>query len=254
MLKLLDCIVLEHDQVTFMLAALICLASTQVMFLLLRRVDECAEARKPLWLIVAASAGGLGIWATHFLAMLAYRSSIMVSFDWLVTGLSALVAVGGVLESLILVGRKTRAWTFAAAVLLAGTVATMHFMGMMAMEGLSRQSYDFVLMFWATIFAVGAFSLAYAGQRSGVRGLRQVAPGLLVAAGIVVLHFGDMAACWRHLHYRCHHGLRKCGGGTARSLSHRPARHDRGLYRGRRHCARQSHHRTQCALSRDRRL
>lgn len=194
MLKLLDCIVLEHDTVTFLLAAIICLSSMQVMFLLLRRVDECAEARKPLWLIAAASVGGLGIWATHFVAMLAYHGSIAVNFDWLVTGLSALVAVGGVLESLRLASRKSLVGSILAAVVLAGTVAAMHFLGMMAMQGLTRQEYDFSMLIGAAVFAVGAFWLAYAGQRSGIRGLRQVAPGLLVSAGIVVLHFSDMAA------------------------------------------------------------
>lgn len=194
MLKLLDCIVLEHDTVTFLLAVIICLSSIQVMFLLLGRVDECAEARKPLWLIVAASVGGLGIWATHFVAMLAYQGSITVSFDWLVTSISALVAVGGVLESLRLLGRKSRTSSILAAILLTGTVAAMHFLGMMAMEGLTRQAYDFSMLIGAVAFAVVAFALAYAGQQSGIRGLRQVGPGLLVAIGILVLHFGDMAA------------------------------------------------------------
>ncbi|WP_449393460.1 bifunctional diguanylate cyclase/phosphodiesterase [Devosia riboflavina] len=194
MLKLLDCIVLEHDTVTFLLAAIICLSSIQVMFLLLRRVDECAEARKPLWLIAAASVGGLGIWATHFVAMLAYHGSVTVNFDWLVTSISALVAVGGVLESLRLLGSKSRAGAILAALVLAGTVAAMHFLGMMAMQGLTRQAYDFGLMIGAVTAAIAVFWLAYAGQRSGVKGLRQVAPGLLVSAGIVVLHFGDMAA------------------------------------------------------------
>lgn len=194
MLKLLDCIVLEHDTVTFLLAAIICLSSIQVMFLLLRRVDECAEARKPLWLIAAASVGGLGIWATHFVAMLAYHGSVTVNFDWLVTSISALVAVGGVLESLRLLGGKTRLGALLAALVLAGTVAAMHFLGMMAMQGLTRQAYDFGLLIGAVAFAVGVFWLAYAAQRSGIKGVRQVLPGLLVAAGIVVLHFGDMAA------------------------------------------------------------
>lgn len=194
MLRLLDCIVLEHDQVTFLLAAIICLSSMQVMFLLLRRVDECAEARKPLWLIAAASVGGLGIWATHFVAMLAYHGSVTINFDWLVTALSALVAVGGVLESLRLASRKSLPSSILAAVLLTATVAAMHFLGMMAMQGLTRRAYDFSMLIGAAAFAIGAFGLAYAGQRSGKRGLRQVVPGLLVSAGIVVLHFSDMAA------------------------------------------------------------
>ncbi|MBN9335990.1 MHYT domain-containing protein, partial [Devosia sp.] len=194
MLKLLDCIVLEHDTVTFLLAAIICLSSMQVMFLLLRRVDECAETRKPLWLIAAAGVGGLGIWATHFVAMLAYQGSVTVNFDWLVTALSALVAVGGVLESLRLASRKLLLGSLLAAVLLTVTVAAMHFLGMMAMQGLMRQAYDFSMLVGAVAFAVGAFGLSYSGQRGGINGLRQVVPGLLVSAGIVVLHFSDMAA------------------------------------------------------------
>lgn len=194
MLQVLDCIVIDHDDVTLFLAVAICLAYMQVTFLLLRRVDECADTRKGLWLMAASGVGGLGIWATHFVAMLAYHGSVLVNFDWLVTILSALVAIGGVLESLRFATRKTLTGIFLGAVILTATVAAMHFLGMMAMRGLVRQTYDFSLMFGAVVLAVLAFALAYAGQRSIKKGLQQVAPGLLVSAGIVILHFSDMAA------------------------------------------------------------
>ncbi len=194
MFKLLDCIIVAHDLLTTLLAALICLASMQVMFLLIRRVDECAEARKPFWLIASACFGGLGIWSTHFVAMLAYRTSAPVSFDWLVTGLSALIAVGGVLESLRLLGRPSRRSAIAAALVLTLSVGAMHFMGMLAMKGLVRQAYDYPLFLGAVGFACVGFALAFYAHKSQVKGVRQLAPGLLVVAGIVALHFADMAA------------------------------------------------------------
>lgn len=65
------------------------------MFTLLARSAECDARRRNSWKAVAAFAGGLGIWATHFVAMLAYRGAVVMAFDPLLTALSSVIVVLG---------------------------------------------------------------------------------------------------------------------------------------------------------------
>lgn len=194
MVRLLDCITLEHNQLFLLLAGAICVASMQVMFLLLRRVDECAPARQPMWLSVSALVGGLGIWSTHFVAMLAYRSAVPVAFDWLTTIFSALIAIVGVLEALRLLGSSLKLRALYAGLALAAAVAAMHFSGILAMHGLIRQDYDYPLLIAGAGVGIGCFSLGFFCKDYGRRWLRYVLPGLLVVVGILMMHFADMAA------------------------------------------------------------
>jgi len=194
MIRLLDCITLEHNQLFLLLAGAICVASMQVMFLLLRRVDECTPARRPTWLSVSALVGGLGIWSTHFVAMLAYRSAVPVAFDWLATLFSALIAIIGVLEALRLLGSSLRLRALYAGLALGAAVAAMHFSGIMAMHGLIRQNYDFPLLLVGAGTGIGCFALAFFCKDHGRRWSRYVLPGVLVVAGILTMHFADMAA------------------------------------------------------------
>ncbi|KKB08205.1 hypothetical protein VE26_10640 [Devosia chinhatensis] len=184
-----------HDPVTAGLAIVISIASMQVVFLLQRRVAECAVQRQPLWLVTGAVVGGMGIWSTHFLAMLAYRSAGPLDFDWTMTLMSALIAVAGMFEVLTLLARPERGKALLAGLLLAATVAAMHFMGMWSMKGLIRHSYDYSLLLVAvaisTVLFVSAFRIVPAPF---ARGPARCLPGLLVVAGITLMHFADMAA------------------------------------------------------------
>ncbi len=76
MFKVLECVTVQHDQPFVVLAASISFASMFAFFLLLVRARECTESRRDNWLAISALAGGLGVWATHFVAMLAYRGTV----------------------------------------------------------------------------------------------------------------------------------------------------------------------------------
>jgi NO-binding membrane sensor protein with MHYT domain len=46
-----------------------------------------------VWLVTAGAAGGFGIWATHFIAMLAYDPGVVVGYHAGLTLVSLLVAI-----------------------------------------------------------------------------------------------------------------------------------------------------------------
>lgn len=88
------------------------------------------------WLILAAFAlGGGAIWSMHFIGMLALKMDMPVAYDFTLTLLSALLAVGVTALGLFVVGRgQVSLGKLIAAGLVTGTgVATMHYTGMAAM-------------------------------------------------------------------------------------------------------------------------
>src|SRR3546814_19255299 len=66
--------------------------ASHASFSLLHRARR-QEKQRTLWLSAAAIAMGCGVWATHFIAMLAYRTPMLVGYDVPLTVLSALIAV-----------------------------------------------------------------------------------------------------------------------------------------------------------------
>ncbi|KKX27099.1 MHYT domain-containing protein [Rhizobium sp. LC145] len=68
-------------------------------FLALERAQECRAERRASWLGLSGLAGGLGVWGTHFVAMLAYDGGLSISFAFMPTVLSAGIAILGFWEA-----------------------------------------------------------------------------------------------------------------------------------------------------------
>ena len=76
MLTVYNCIVNEHDFRLVGLAAVICALASFTAINLLHHVRRSTGQMRYVWLAVAATATGFGIWATHFIAMLAFSPGI----------------------------------------------------------------------------------------------------------------------------------------------------------------------------------
>jgi diguanylate cyclase (GGDEF)-like protein/PAS domain S-box-containing protein len=160
---------------------------------LLLRADESPLKRRPTWVLVAAFASGLSVWATHFIAMLAYQGSVPIGFDFPFTALSAVVAVLGFWVSLQFLWDKK-----AAAVLSGGTitltVGAMHFIGMTGMQVAARIDYHITPILVGTAVAAVLFTLSFVAFRH-LRGWQQVVVSASASIlGILALHFTAMSS------------------------------------------------------------
>ncbi|NJK33957.1 MAG: hypothetical protein HC919_02870 [Oscillatoriales cyanobacterium SM2_2_1] len=120
-----------------------------------------------IWLGCGAIVMGLGIWAMHFIAMLALDLVVPVTYAWQGTLLSLLLAVVGSLVALPLLLRPSfalGAW-LGSGVLMGGAIAGMHYTGMAAMEFPGAISYD-----WAGVLLSVGIAIAVAWQRCGLPG------------------------------------------------------------------------------------
>jgi diguanylate cyclase (GGDEF)-like protein len=131
--RVLSCIFLQHDLRIVAIAAAICLLACFTTFLLVEQVRREPGRRRHLWLVAAAFVSGMGIWATHFIAMLAYRAHEVVAYDVGRTQLSIVVAILLSWTGWWLLLSERRYSAIAAAVTVGAGISTMHYVGMSAM-------------------------------------------------------------------------------------------------------------------------
>ncbi len=175
------------------LALVLCLTGSYAVMILLRRARVLQGVRRLSWFLALCLCFGADVWATHFIAMLAFDPGIPVYYDAGRTALSILAAVLGAVPAFaLLVWRREMrlAWALAG-VLLGGAVAAMHFIGMSAMELCGSFGYDPV--FVAGSVAAGMVFAALAMRARLHAGTGQpVRASLLLTAGICGLHFTAM--------------------------------------------------------------
>ncbi|MBB4184114.1 bifunctional diguanylate cyclase/phosphodiesterase [Sinorhizobium terangae] len=196
MFKILTCLVVEHDPRMVVLAALICFLSSFGAVTLLQRARAAVGGPRATWIAAAGIASGFGIWATHFIAMLAYDPGVLVGYQ---TNLMILSLAAAIVLTVSALGIATyvagrAGWLFGGLVLGAG-VASMHFLGMAALDVPGFIRWDATLVV-SSILAGSLFDVA--ALFAVARGDQPLRAKLLATSamtlGIVTLHFTAMAA------------------------------------------------------------
>ncbi|WP_342108342.1 EAL domain-containing protein [Methylobacterium sp. SI9] len=194
MLTVIGCFVGEHNLWLVALAALVCTLASATAIALLTHAGRAGQRGRYLWLAVAAAAGGSGIWATHFLAMLAYAPGLPSGYGVGLTLLSYAdaVAITGLGFALATMGGRGRAALGGAVV--GGGIAAMHYTGMAAYEVPGHLIWNpaVVVVSVAVGAVLGAMALVAGLSASTVRG-RALGAGLLILA-ICGHHFTGMGA------------------------------------------------------------
>ncbi|MCJ2098553.1 EAL domain-containing protein [Methylobacterium sp. E-046] len=194
MLTVIGCFVGDHNVWLVALAGLVCaLASATAMELLTHAVRAGGRSRFT-WLAVAAAAGGSGIWATHFLAMLAFEPGLPSGYGLGLTLLSYAdaVAITGLGFALATTGGRVRAAIGGA--VAGGGIAAMHYTGMAAYQVPGHLLWNPALVVVSVGLgaALGAAALVVGLSSDGVRG-RCLGAALLILA-ICGHHFTGMGA------------------------------------------------------------
>jgi diguanylate cyclase (GGDEF)-like protein len=195
MLTVYNCIVNEHDFRLVGLAALICALASFTALTLLHHVRKSSGQMRYVWLAVAATATGFGIWATHFIAMLAFSPGIPSGYNIALTALSLVAAI--VLTGLglgIAVSRSLPGLAWLGGAIVGGGIAAMHYTGMAAFEIAGRISWDPVLVATSILLGavIGALALSTGLRGDAIKSRSQGA--LLLTVAICSHHFTAMGA------------------------------------------------------------
>ena len=195
MFRVYTCLTVDHDWRLVVLAVIVCFLASAVAISLFHRAQATIERTRIVWLGLDAVVAGCGIWATHFIAMLAYDPGIGAGYNLVVTILSLLIAVlvtgVGLGIALFYFGR----WTAVLGGAVVGSgIAAMHYTGMMALEVPGRITWAPNLVVASVVLGIafGAFSVYFAARRDDW--LNTLIATFLFTFAIVGMHFTGMGA------------------------------------------------------------
>jgi NO-binding membrane sensor protein with MHYT domain len=193
-LRVLACITTEHDYSLLLLAALICAATSFMAFYAYSYTTPEHGSRRAAWVFLTAVCTGAGIWATHFVAMLAYDPGQPADYDSVLTIASLLIAAVAAVAGFGISVRGGRPMVFAGGAVIGAGIGLMHFTGMSALIIPGTLSWDPGLVLASIVIGILLASVALlAWHELEPRKALWIAPGLLTLA-ICGLHFTAMAA------------------------------------------------------------
>ncbi len=195
MIRVLTCIGTQHDLRLVILAGVVCFLASFAAVSLFRRAQALQGPARAVWLLTASVATGSGVWATHFIGMLAFDPGFPVSFDTLLTGISLLIAIGvtGIGLAIAVYGSGRWSGAIGGAVVGAG-ISVMHYTGMAAMRMAGEFVWASDLMVASVVLGIGFGAAAFAVAARDDRRVTTVAGAVLLALATLTLHFTGTSA------------------------------------------------------------
>jgi signal transduction histidine kinase/CheY-like chemotaxis protein len=195
MFAVITCIHEQHDLRLVLFAALICAGAVVTCFNAYRRAVAASGGYRAFWVGLSALVLGAGVWATHFLAMLAYQPGLNIDYDLGLTALSLVLAVAGFAAAFgCATQNQDTSGRLVGGAVAGGGIALMHFIGVAAIRLPGHIQ-------WSPVMAGAAIFLGMAGAAAAlwaagdVRDRRKIALGsVLLVLAICALHFTAMAA------------------------------------------------------------
>ena len=195
MIKVVGCFVDAHDLRLVVLAAAVCIMSSFTVVALLRHSQRISGYAKSFWLGLAAVAGGAGIWATHFIAMLAFAPGVTSAYNLTLTVVSLVdaIALCGLGFTTAVLARSLPVAVFGGAI-VGGGIAAMHYTGMGAFEIAGRITWDPILVGVSIVAGavLGAMALPIAIRSETLLG--KTSGAVLLVLAICSHHFTAMGA------------------------------------------------------------
>ena len=193
--QLYACVTEQHDLRFMAVAAVICALGTHSTFAIGRQVfrDQAWQERLA-WGATGVVTTSVAIWATHFIAMLAYEPGMEISFSIGLTCASLLVAVFLVgLGAGLVVAWPTLSCRILGGGIIGLAISAMHYTGMTAylVQGTLHWDARTVVASVITGIVLGSFSMAVGFHPR--RAIRRLAPLLLLTA-VCGTHFLGMDA------------------------------------------------------------
>src|SRR5262245_3295343 len=194
-----------YDPFLVALSVVIASLAAYVALELAERISAAHEpGTKRLWLATGAATMGVGVWAMHFLGMLAFHLPIKVRYDVLITLGSVVPAIlaSGIMLHIIIRQQVHARQLFIGEVLIGAGISTMHYTGMAAMRLNAVMRYDSLLIGMSIIVAVGLATAALytkfvaSGKEYTLTPWARPGAALVMGFAIAGMHYTGMAAAY----------------------------------------------------------
>ncbi len=194
MFQIYDCIATAHDLRLVALAAVICCLASCGAVNLIRHAHRTQTRMRYVWLGVATISTGFGIWATHFVAMLAFTPGMQTGYNIILTLISLLAAISLTGAGMLLTMTSWRGGPWLGGAIIGGGIAAMHYTGMAAFEipGLILWDFNLVAVSIALGTLFGALALPTALHSQAI--VSKYCSAALLTIAITSHHFTAMGA------------------------------------------------------------
>jgi two-component system, sensor histidine kinase and response regulator len=193
-----------------LLVALSVLIASLAAYGVLGLAERTSAAHRPLvrrsWLAAGAVTMGIGVWAMHFIGMLAFRLPVKVNYDLATTLISVVPAVlaSGIMLHVISQARVSLGKLILGGTLMGAGIGVMHYTGMAAMRMDAVMRYDPLLFVVSVVVAVVLATtalytkfLASGGQPSVPRQWStKLGAALVMGCAVAGMHYTGMAASY----------------------------------------------------------
>ncbi|MEO3725245.1 bifunctional diguanylate cyclase/phosphodiesterase [Pseudomonas syringae] len=192
-----------HNPLLVLVAYLVACAAS---FATLDMAERVVHAEEPgsqrLWRWIGATCLAGGIWAMHFISMLAFQAPIDIQYDLPVTLFSLVIALLASWLAMHTLSHPQPSLLqyLKTAIVIGLGIAGMHYVGMAAIESAATAYYEPILFVSSIVIAIGASFAAlwvagYLREGSGLHiQLLKYLAALILGAGILSMHFTGMAA------------------------------------------------------------
>ncbi len=195
MLKFLTCLTTQHDLRLVLVAGLVCIAGCFTTFRLYSRMRGARGVVRAAWLLLTGLVAGSSVWATHFIAMVAFTPGLKTGYSPTGTLLSLMIAAVFMASGFAVASaQRTTTNDFAGGVLLGLGVAAMHYTGMSAFVTQGQLVWEHATVGLSAILGVTGATAALVVAGNARTTKSQAFGGGLLCLGIVALHFTGMSA------------------------------------------------------------
>ncbi|MBY6003874.1 hypothetical protein KUV62_08150 [Salipiger bermudensis] len=182
-----------ETQTNFIAAAAgVCVITAGMLVLLMRNSDYATLSQRYVVAVWVALVAGVGVWTTHFVAMIGYRPDAALTYDLSLTTISILVGITlvglPIAASLFVESEHRRVGLGVTAGL---GVAAMHLTGMSALEN-CLAIYNPLTLLIGIAAGIAGFVLAMLQEGDDMRA--QLRKGLGMVSGVCALHFIAMGS------------------------------------------------------------
>jgi len=193
------CLTTQHDWRLVIVAVAVCAVACASTFFLYGNLPAEKGGRRLAWLTMVGLVAGSGVWTTHFVAMLAFRTGFPERYDAPGTALSLVAVVAAAMLGFAIASRagpgRDAIWPRLSGGLVVGLgVAVMHYMGMAAYRTTGDLTWRSGRVVESIVIGAILAPLALATAWPGCSRLRRIAAAVLFMLGIAGLHFTAMAA------------------------------------------------------------
>lgn len=186
-----------HNTFLVALSILIAIFASFTALDIASRIRAASGRARTIWMCAASLALGGGIWAMHFVAMLAFSlPGVRMGYDLGLTLASlalAIVFTGA--------GFTTMTWpvpfrgrTLTAGLLMGCGVLAMHYLGMAAMRMHATVGYNRIWLAFSVLIAIGAATAAVWFASRDQRPIQKILAATLMGVAIAGMHYAGMRA------------------------------------------------------------